>query len=89
MEVNILNEEKDLIEIEIREETHTFCNVLRDELTNVGEVSFAAYSIKHPLVSEPILVVKTKEGKPRKAVEKAISSLKGQIKELRSLIKKL
>ena len=89
MEINILNEEKDLIELEIKEETHTFCNVLRDELANSGEVSFAAYSIKHPLVSHPILVVKTKEGKPRKAIEKAVSSLRAQIKEIRSAAKKL
>lgn len=89
MEVKILNEEKDFIELEIKEESHTLCNSLREELNENDSVSFAAYSIKHPLVSSPIFIVKTKEGKPRKAIEKAVSSLRAKVKELRSAAKKL
>lgn len=89
MEVNILNEEKDFIELEVKEESHTLCNSLREALNENDSVSFAAYSIKHPLVSSPILVVKTKEGKPRKAIERAVSSLRAQIKDIRSAAKKL
>ncbi len=89
MEVNILNESKDTIEFEIKDESSTLANVLRDELTSKDEVSFAAYTVKHPLVSSPVIVVKTKEGKPKKAVERAVSSLKSKIKELKSSTKKL
>lgn len=89
MEIKVLSEEKDFIELEIKDETHTFCNVLRDELTRHDEVSFSAYKIEHPLVSQPVLIVKTKEGKPRKALEKAVSSLKAEIKSIRNATKKL
>lgn len=89
MEVNILKEEKDTMEFEVREETHTLCNVLREELSAKDEVSFTAYTIKHPLVSSPVVIVKTKDSKPRKVVEKAVSELKSKIKELKSSIKKL
>lgn len=89
MEVRILTEEKDFIELEVKEESHILCNSLREELNENDSVSFAAYSIKHPLVSSPILVLKTKEGKPRKAIERAVSSLRAQIKDIRSAAKKL
>lgn len=89
MEINVIHEDKDAIEFEVKEETHTFCNILRDELAVMGNVTYAAYSIKHPLVSSPVLVVKTSDGKARKVVEKAVSELKGRVKELRSAVKKL
>lgn len=89
MELKIINEDKNMIEIEIKDETHTFCNVLKDEIVSNEDVAYAAYSIKHPLVSNPVLIVKTNDGKARKVLEKSVSSLKSKIKTLRAEIKKL
>ena len=89
MEIQILKEDKDLIELKIIGEGHTLCNVLRDEATTLEDTSFVSYNLKHPLVSSPILALKTKKGKPRKVLLDAVESLKGKTKELRSLLTKL
>ncbi len=87
MELNILEETKDSIKIEIQEASHTLVNLLRRELWNNKDTTFASYNLKHPLVSHPVLNLKSK--KPRKNIQETIDSLKKQTKELRDKIKKL
>lgn len=89
MELHILKEDKDLLQIEIKEADHTFCNILRNELWNFDDTSFASYNIKHPLVSSPVFAIKVKKGKPKKLLLDAVESLKSKTKELRSLISKI
>ena len=89
MEVKILKEDKELIEVEIAGEGHTLCNVLRAELWNFDDTSFASYNLKHPLIGTPVLVLKIKKGKPRKLLLDSVDSIKVKTKELRSLLTKL
>ena len=89
MELQLVNKEKDLIEVKVLGETHTICNLLRDELWNVSDISFASYNLRHPLVGSPVIVVKTKKGDPKKALFEAIDSIKKKSKELKILAKKL
>ena len=89
MELQILNEEKDVIEIKFIGETHTLCNILRDELWSLEGTSSASYNLKHPLVGHPVLVVKAKKGKARELLFEAVDSLKNKTKELRELASKL
>ena len=42
MEIQILKEDKDLIELKIIGEGHTLCNVLRDEATTLEDTSFVS-----------------------------------------------
>ncbi len=89
MEVQLLKEDKDLIELKIIGEGHTLCNVLRNELWNAEDTSFVSYNLKHPLVSFPVFSLKTKKGKPRKVLLDSVQSLKDEVKQLRSLLTKL
>ncbi|MBI5391807.1 DNA-directed RNA polymerase subunit L [Candidatus Woesearchaeota archaeon] len=89
MDIHILKEEKDLLEVEIVGEGHTFCNLLRDTLNNQKEVKHASYMIQHPLVSNPILAVRTSAGKPRKVFLDTLQELKKSNTELKTLLKKL
>lgn len=84
MEIKILKEEKNRIEFEIIGEDHTLCNVIRDELWNEDNVDISAYNIKHPLISNPVMLVETSKGDPRKALQGAVSDLKKKIKELKN-----
>ncbi len=86
MEVKVLEKTKDLLKLEIVGETHTLCNLLREELWN-QDVDIAAYHIEHPLVSNPVLVVSSKD--PKKSLEKAIDSLKKTFSKLRKEAEKL
>lgn len=89
MEINILKDEKEAMEFELKGEGHTFCNILRVELWNVEDIDFVGYNIKHPLISSPVFFVNVKKGKPKKVLLVAVDSLKDKVKEMRSLLKDL
>jgi len=77
MELNILEETKEMIRVELVGEDHTLANALRKELWQDSSVKIAGYDIEHPLVGNPILTVET-DGKvdPRKALVSAAERLK-------------
>ena len=88
MEVNIIEETKNSIQVEIKGEDHTLCNIFRQELNNSGEVDAASYNLKHPKIGNPIMAV-IASGKPKKAFLDGVSKLKDKTNELRNLLKKL
>jgi len=89
MEVNVLKEEKNIIEIELKGEGHTLANLLRSELWNNNDIEIASYNLKHPIASSPILALSVSKGKPKKAIQEAVESLKAKTKEFKNLLKKL
>ncbi len=89
MEISIIKEEKDLLELGIKGEGHTLCNVLRDELWTIEDTSFVSYRMGHPLSGSPVLALKVKKGEPRQAFVLCVQSLKEKTKELRALLVKL
>jgi DNA-directed RNA polymerase subunit L len=84
MEIKILKEDKNKIEFEVVGEDHTLCNAIRDELWNNEDVEISAYNIKHPLISNPIMLVETSKGDPKKALQNAVSGLRKKIKEIKN-----
>lgn len=88
MEIKILEETKNRIKIEIKDESHTLLNALRDELWNSKDTKVAGYRLEHPLISNPVLVLES-EDKPRNVLLETINRLKKRNKEFRDLAKKL
>jgi len=88
MEIKILNGDKNRIEFEVIGEDHTLCNAVRNELWNQDNVTVSAYNIKHPLISNPVMLVEVSKGDPKTALNSAVSSLKKQIKELKDIFSK-
>jgi len=88
MEIKVLKEEKNKIEFEIIGEDHTLCNVIRNELWNNENVEISAYNIKHPLISNPVMLVETSKGDPRKALQDAVERLKKQTKDIKDSFNK-
>ncbi|MFX0132643.1 MAG: RpoL/Rpb11 RNA polymerase subunit family protein [Candidatus Hodarchaeota archaeon] len=76
LEVLTKNDKENLIELKIRGEGHTLCVPLRSILFEDKDVEFAGYRIKHPLMPEPTLYIKTNGKKT------PIEALKGAIKKL-------
>lgn len=89
MELTILEESKTKITFELKGETHTFCNALKEELQNVKGVTVATYRISHPLIGVPQFLVETKGIEPRKALKTALEALKKKTEEFQKEIKKL
>lgn len=89
MEVKILREGKNMIELQIEGETHTLCNILKEELKNDSKVKIAAYKVEHPLVGVPTLFVETDGSEtPKQAISKAISKLSSKADDLKKMLAK-
>lgn len=83
MEIIVIEKTSKRFVFELKEGTHTICNILKDELWNDKDIVAAAYNIDHPLIGIPKFIVET-NGKtaPEKALANAVERVKKQNKEL-------
>lgn len=89
MEIKILEEKARRLIFEI-DSDKGFCNALKKELQMTKGVVIATFSIDHPLVSKPRFIVETDTSlDPKKAIAKAIDSLKKQAAEFKKELKKV
>ncbi|MBT4604793.1 DNA-directed RNA polymerase subunit L [archaeon] len=89
MELNILEESKTKMVFELHGETHTFCNLLKEEIRKVKGVELVAYKIDHPLVGIPTFQLETKGVEPKKAIKEALKSVQKLASEFEKQAKKL
>ncbi len=83
MELRVLRRTANELKIEIEGEGHTFCNLLESVLLEDKMVEFAGYDVPHPLISNAIFFIRTKEGKrPEEALIEAIEKIRRKGKEL-------
>ena len=76
MEIKILDDKKSKMIIEVKDTDHTLCNALKTELWNDKHVKIAAYSIRHPQISVPQMIVETDgDESPRNAMINAVERL--------------
>ena len=76
MEIKILDDKKSKLMIEIKGADHTLCNALKSELWNDKHIKIATYSIRHPQISVPQMIVETDgEETPKNALMGAIARL--------------
>jgi DNA-directed RNA polymerase subunit L len=84
VELEVVQQEKNKLEIVLVGEGHTMANLLRKTLKKDSHVTYAAYKIDHPLIDKirPVLMVET-DGKetPKEALKKAAQKIKEQINE--------
>ncbi|NLO30799.1 MAG: DNA-directed RNA polymerase subunit L [Methanosarcina mazei] len=64
MELNILNKTNNELEVELRGETHTLLNLLKDLLIKDERVVTAFYDMKYVSISDPVLYIKTDGADP-------------------------
>ncbi len=76
IEVKVLKEEDRILEMEVRGIDIALMEQLVKTLSSQKDVVFAAYKKVHPLVSHPVLVVKTQRAKAKNAVKKALEEMK-------------
>ncbi|MEM4576778.1 MAG: DNA-directed RNA polymerase subunit L [Candidatus Nezhaarchaeales archaeon] len=86
MKLRVLEKDERSLKIEIIGEGHTFCNLLRDFLLKNPDVEFAAYRIDHPLVSNPVFYVKTREHRPEEALRSAAEEMINALEEFKKLL---
>ena len=59
MEIKILDDKKNKLILEVKGVDHTLCNALKSELWNDKHVKITTYSIRHPQISLPQIIVET------------------------------
>lgn len=82
MDLHVISEKKNEMEFELKGEDATFSSLLVNQLLKNKDVEIAQYDIAHPLVGEPTFYVKTKTGKPRTIVLKAVREIKSSLKKI-------
>ncbi|MFH0714962.1 MAG: DNA-directed RNA polymerase subunit L [Candidatus Diapherotrites archaeon] len=88
MELEVLKEEKNLLEFKIKGERHTFPALLKSKLLENPDVSFAAYTQRHPMDLDSQFVVRTKSKDAKKALVQAAEELDEDLQELGKAFKK-
>ncbi|MDP7116246.1 MAG: DNA-directed RNA polymerase subunit L [Candidatus Woesearchaeota archaeon] len=89
MELNVLLEKKNKLIVQIKGGDNTICNALRQELWNDSHVKNAGYTIRHPLVGIPRLIVETGQGSdPKKALLAAAQRIKKTNEQIRKVVGK-
>ena len=84
MKINVLNRSNNELRIELVGESHSFCNVIQSVLIKDDSIEYVGYNISHPLVSQPVMYIRTNGQKPpedalieaAKTVEKELSVIK-------------
>jgi len=79
MKVNVLEEKKDSLVVEIEGERHTIPNLLRETLWKTIALCLPHMKRKHPSLGSPKVIVNAKD--PRKALVSAIKRSEAQTKE--------
>ena len=76
MEIKILDDKKNKLVVEVNGADHTLCNSIKQELYNDKHVKIATYSIRHPQISVPQMIVETDgEVSPKNALINAVQRL--------------
>ena len=89
MQVKVLEKKANELKLEIEGEDHTFCNVLQKALLEDDTIEMAGYNIPHPLVSNPIVYVRTKgRREPETALRNAAEKIRKRNKEFRETFEK-
>ncbi|MBI2137562.1 DNA-directed RNA polymerase subunit L [Candidatus Woesearchaeota archaeon] len=90
MELNVLEETPKRVTFEVKGSNHTLCNPLKVELYENKHVKVATYSVMHPLVPVPRMIVETDgEVKPRKLLADAAAKLAEAAGKLKKEFKKV
>ncbi|MAH33429.1 DNA-directed RNA polymerase subunit L [archaeon] len=77
MKIIPIEDKKNRFVFEVEGVGHTFINILKDELWNDSHVKISTYSVRHPIISKPKVIVETDGSEsPKAALSSAISRLK-------------
>ncbi len=88
MELEILESEKKRLKFKLKGETHTLCNILRNELWNDKATTVAGYKIEESLESSPVFILETEGKDPKKVLSDAIERLRKGFKDLGTKLNK-
>ncbi|RME53266.1 DNA-directed RNA polymerase subunit L [Candidatus Woesearchaeota archaeon] len=89
MEIHVKEDSKKRAVFSVRGADHTTCNILKVALQKEKGVTIATYSVKHPLVDDPLFIIETNGTvSPKQAIHKAVASIIAENKKTDAEFKK-
>jgi DNA-directed RNA polymerase subunit L len=85
MDLKIIENKKDRLKIEVRGESHSLLNILRENAWASGAKD-ASYFIEHPYLSEPKIIVKSNN--PKRTLTSATQLVIDQASDFEKEIKR-
>ncbi|MHA1961808.1 MAG: RpoL/Rpb11 RNA polymerase subunit family protein [Candidatus Thorarchaeota archaeon] len=83
MKPRLIESTRQEIKIEFQDEGHSFCNLLRKTLLELPGVEFAGYNIDHPLLSSPIVTLRTKRRQSNVVLREGLETMLARTEEFR------
>ena len=84
MELKTIKKKKNLLEVEVKDESVGFVNLIKEELWEDKNVDEAAYIKEHPYMAEPKIYVKMKgKSDPKVALDRANKRILVKLKGLK------
>lgn len=88
MEMEVIRQEKNLLEFWLRGERHTYPEWLKSTLLAHADVTFAAYSLIHPMDADAKFIVRTKSKDVKKVLLEVIDQMDEELSEFEKTAKK-
>ena len=89
MELSVIEETPKRFVFEVKGQDHTLFNLIKSKLWDSKHVKAATYTIAHPLVGVPRMIVETDgDAKPRKVVSDASEASRKDVAEFKQELKK-
>lgn len=88
MELVILSKTENELEFELKGETHTLLNLLKELLIKDERVEVAFYDIKHVSISDPVFYIKTDGTNPIEVLKDAASKIVAECDEFTDVFNK-
>ncbi|VVB99194.1 DNA-directed RNA polymerase subunit L [uncultured archaeon] len=88
MKVEVIKNEKDLVEIRLEGERHSFPNLLKNKLLEDKSVDYVSYILDHPSDDSARLIVRTSGKSPKKAIEEAAKDIDAELDDFAAKLKK-
>ena len=87
MDIEVKKSSANELHFVMKGERHTFSNLLRETLLQDSSVTFAAYTLPHPLGPDCEFVVKTKGKTAKKALADATKQVEKKLAEFEKAFK--
>lgn len=88
MEIKVLKNEPSELEFVLKDNRHTFPNLLRSRLLEDASVQFVAYKLVHPMDPDAQFILKTKGKGAKKALEDAAKLIENDLETLKDTLEK-
>ncbi len=87
--VRVVEKKTDFLKVVLVGEDHTVANLLAKYAIRHPDVAYAAYNIEHPLISDPVLVIRTKGRDPVEVLREVIDNVLRDLGEVEEKAKEL